>query len=47
MAGDEEDSWKTIFTEAGFEVTCVLRGLGENADIQQLVVKHCGETIGK
>ncbi|MBR0135965.1 MAG: sirohydrochlorin cobaltochelatase [Clostridia bacterium] len=45
MAGDEEDSWKSIFEAEGFEVQCVLRGLGENADIQQLVVKHCGEAI--
>lgn len=47
MAGDEEDSWKSIFEAEGFEVECVLRGLGENADVQQLVVKHCGEVIGK
>ncbi len=47
MAGDEADSWKSIFTAAGFEVQCVLRGLGESADVQALVVKHCGETIGK
>ena len=27
MAGDEEDSWKTAFTNAGYEVECVLKGL--------------------
>lgn len=47
MAGDEEDSWKSIFESEGFEVECVLRGLGESADVQALVVKHCGEVIGK
>ena len=40
MAGDEEDSWKTAFVNAGFEVECVLEGLGENADIQAIYVEH-------
>ena len=40
MAGDDEDSWKTIFEHAGYEVTCILRGLGELEDIQQLFVEH-------
>ncbi len=47
MAGDEEDSWKTLFKNEGFEVECVIRGLGELADVQQLIVKHCGEAMGK
>ena len=40
MAGDEEDSWKTIFEDAGYEVTCLLRGLGENEAIRQIYVEH-------
>ncbi len=40
MAGDEEDSWKTVFTEAGYEVECVLRGLGSFPEIQELLVAH-------
>ncbi|MBR4655334.1 MAG: sirohydrochlorin cobaltochelatase [Oscillospiraceae bacterium] len=40
MAGDEEDSWKTVFTEAGYEVECILRGLGSFPEIQQLLVEH-------
>ncbi len=40
MAGDEEDSWKTAFTNAGFEVTCVLKGLGELPGVQQLFCDH-------
>lgn len=40
MAGDEEGSWKTTFEDAGYEVTCVLRGLGELEGIQQLFVEH-------
>ena len=40
MAGDEEDSWKTIFTNAGYEVECVLEGLGQNEAIQKIYVDH-------
>ena len=40
MAGDEEDSWKSIFEKEGYEVTCVLRGLGELEDIQNILVRH-------
>lgn len=40
MAGDEEDSWKSIFREAGFEVECVLEGLGQLEEIQQIFVQH-------
>lgn len=45
MASDEEDSWKTLFTEAGFEVDCVIKGLGQFEGIQQLIVKHTQESI--
>ena len=34
MAGDEEDSWKSILTAAGYEVTPVLEGLGQVPEIQ-------------
>jgi len=40
MAGDEEDSWKTAFANAGFEVECVLEGLGQNAGVQAVYVEH-------
>ena len=40
MAGDEEDSWKSLFEAEGYEVICVLQGLGELEDIQQLYVRH-------
>ncbi len=45
MAGDEEDSWKTAFKNAGYEVECVLKGLGQYDGIQQLIIKHAGEAI--
>lgn len=40
MAGDEEDSWKSAFEAAGYEVTCQVSGLGELEAIQQLFVAH-------
>ncbi|MBQ8078522.1 MAG: sirohydrochlorin cobaltochelatase, partial [Oscillospiraceae bacterium] len=45
MAGDEEDSWKSVFENAGYEVTCLLRGLGENEDIRQLYTEHAQAAI--
>jgi len=40
MAGDKKDSWKSVFEAAGYDVTCVVKGLGELDSIQQLFVKH-------
>lgn len=40
MAGDEEGSWKTTFEDAGYEVTCLVQGLGELEGIQQIFVEH-------
>ena len=45
MAGDEEDSWKTAFTKDGYEVVCLLRGLGENEAIRQIYVDHAQAAI--
>lgn len=47
MAGDEEGSWKTAFEDAGYEVTCVVRGLGELEPIQQLFVEHAQAAVDK
>ncbi len=33
MAGDEEDSWNTIFKQNGFKTRPIIRGLGEYAPI--------------
>ncbi len=45
MAGDEEDSWKTLLTQEGYEVECVLKGLGELPEIQQMYVEHTQAAI--
>lgn len=45
MAGDDDDSWKSVFENAGYEVTCVLRGLGELEEIQTLFAEHAQAAI--
>ena len=45
MAGDEEDSWKSVFEAAGYKVECVIRGLGENEAIRQIYIDHAKEAI--
>ncbi|MBR1568106.1 MAG: sirohydrochlorin cobaltochelatase, partial [Lachnospiraceae bacterium] len=45
MAGDEEDSWKSIFEGAGYEVECILRGLGELPDIQKMYLEHAQKAV--
>ena len=45
MAGDEDDSWKSAFEKEGYEVTCLLRGLGENETIRQLYVAHAQAAV--
>ena len=45
MAGDEDDSWKSILTKEGFEVECVLKGMGELDSVQQMYVSHVQNAI--
>jgi sirohydrochlorin cobaltochelatase len=45
MAGDEPDSWKTIMESEGYEVTPVLKGLGEYPGIQSVFVRHAGQAM--
>ena len=47
MAGGEEDSWNTIFEEAGYEVECVVEGLGQLEAIQNLIVAHAQAAIAE
>ena len=47
MAGEEEDSWKSVFEAAGYEVECVLQGLGQSSVVQQMFVQHCAEAMAK
>ena len=45
MAGDEEDSWKSAFEAAGYEVVPILKGLGQFEDIQAKYVEHTQAAI--
>ncbi len=45
MAGDEEDSWKTIFKAEGYEVEPILRGLGEFEGVHNLFIDHLNTAI--
>ncbi|MBQ3471740.1 MAG: sirohydrochlorin cobaltochelatase [Clostridia bacterium] len=45
MAGDEDDSWKSIFKKQGFVVEGVFKGMGEIPAIQQLYVSHVKDAI--
>lgn len=48
MAGDEEDSWKSMFTASGkFDsVDCQIAGLGRIEAIQKLYVEHTAQALG-
>ncbi len=48
MAGDDEDSWKSMFEADGsFEsVECQIAGLGEIADVQAIYVQHTSDATG-
>ncbi len=45
MAGDEEDSWKVMLKEKGYEVDIYLHGMGEIKAIRELFMKHTDEMI--
>ncbi len=45
MAGDDEDSWKSMFEAAGFEVSCQIAGLGRIAPIKAQYVVHTALAI--
>lgn len=45
MASDEEDSWKTVLIQAGYEAEPILMGMGEMPEIRELFVAHLNETV--
>lgn len=46
MAGDDDDSWKSMMTAAGLEVVdCQIAGLGEIEAIQDLYMAHTADAI--
>lgn len=47
MAGDGEDSWRSRFAAMGYQVECVMKGMGEYADIRRLYVRHAQDAARK
>lgn len=40
MAGAEADSWKSVLVQEGYEVECILEGLGQIEAVQDVYVEH-------
>jgi len=47
MAGESENSWKSILEAKGFKVKIYLHGLGENSDIQDIYIQHINDVINE
>lgn len=45
MAGDDDDSWASMCKNAGYEVTCHLKGLGEFPAVQDIFTRHLRRII--
>ena len=47
MAGDDDDSWKSMFEASGAfdSIDCQIAGLGEIADVQKIYVNHTADAI--
>lgn len=47
LAGEEADSWRSMLTARGYQVRCILEGLGENPAIRAIFVRHAKEAAEK
>ena len=47
MAGSHKTSWKSVFEKEGYEVECILKGLGEMEEIRDIYVRHALRAAGK
>ena len=49
MAGDDPDSWKTMFENSGLftDVECQIEGLGRIPEVQAIYAAHAAEAIGE
>lgn len=45
MAGEEEDSWKSILEQEGYEVECHIKGLGEYPGVRNIYLEHLNEAM--
>lgn len=45
MASDDEDSWKSQLQQAGYQVTAIVKGLGEYEPIRKIYLSHLKQAI--
>lgn len=45
LAGEDEDSWKSIFEKAGYQVECILKGLGEYPEVRKMFQEHMAQIL--
>jgi sirohydrochlorin cobaltochelatase len=45
LAGETEHSWKSRFEAEGYEVDCVLKGLGEYPAIRKILIAHVEDSL--
>lgn len=45
MAGESEDSWYNRCKNAGFEVSCCMKGLGEYPEVQDMFCRHLEDAM--
>ena len=47
MAGDEEDSWKSVLEKEGYEVVTVLKGMGELKTVRDIYTEHAKAAVNE
>ena len=47
MASDEDDSWKTILEKEGYQVECVLRGMGQIPAVRDIFTENVKSAFEK
>lgn len=50
LAGEQDGSWKRVLEQEGYQVVCVMEGLGQIPAVQEIFAAHirvqrCGEWI--
>ena len=40
MSGEDEDSWRSQFEAEGYQVSCVMKGLGEYPGVRKMYLTH-------
>ena len=45
MAGDDDDSLKSVLSAAGYKVSCIIRGMGECPRFRELFLEHITDAV--